>query len=128
MPSRFVSVLVVLTASLLMAAAPTLIIPPTVNLTDVEINWTAAPTSSEKVCAETIWLDHLAFSVAGDARTVTATDAQGSPITWMTAIPLSANQLTLIALPSKGIRMQGGFYLTASGSGVVYQFRGRVKR
>jgi hypothetical protein len=111
------------------AAAPTLIQPPsTPGLTVVEIPWTAVPTSTDVGSASTIWLDHISFSVAGTARTITAVDGQASPITWLTAIPLAANQVTVVAFPAGGMRLQGGFSLSASGAGVVYQFRGRIQR
>lgn len=110
-----------------MAAAPALIIPPADSvLTTVEIDWTAAPTSVDNGIVETIWLDTISFGVAGTARTVTITDKQTSAKTVLTAVPLSANQFTTITFP--GVRFAGGFTIVASGAGVVYQFRGRVRR
>ena len=122
--------LLALLVSLAQATAPTLyIIPPDQTLTTVAIRWTAVPTSPDVACAETIYLDYLSFSTGATARTVTATDAQGSPITWLTAVPLAANQFTVIAIPQGGKAVLfGGFSISASGSGVVYQFSGRVKR
>lgn len=131
MPRRVFNTVVMLSvfmASVCWAAAPSLIIPPTTGLTTVEINWTSVPTSTDVGCAETIWLTHMAFSTAGTARTITVLDAQGSPVTWATAVPLTANQITIITFPQDGIRNQGGFSLSASGAGVVYQFRGKVRR
>lgn len=110
-------------------AAPPLIVPPQPNqLTPVEIKWTAVPTSTDTGCAETIWLDMLAFSNGGTARTVTVSDAQGTPIPVFNAVQLNPNQVTVLAVPTGGMRMDGGFTLSASGSGVAYQFRGKVRR
>lgn len=127
-PSVIITVLAFLVFGLL-ATAPTLITPPSDStLTVVEIPWTAVPTSTDDAVVGTVWLDYLAFSVAGTGRTVTLVDKQASPITFINAIALSANQLTVITLPSGGMRLQGGFTVVASGSGVVYQFRGKVVR
>ena len=108
------------------ASAPTLIVPPS-TLTVVETEWAAVPTSPTAVCNQTIWLDQIVFSSGADARTITAVDAQGSPVTWMTAVSISANQIVVISFP-RGVRMQGGFTISASGSWIVYQFKGRVNR
>lgn len=119
-------VMITFLLALSLVAAPTLIIPPTGILTTVEINWTACPTSPEAIISETIWLDSISFGVAGTGRTVNLADKQSSPITPLTTIALTANQFTTIALA--GGRFGGGMTLTCSGAGVVYQFRGRVKR
>jgi len=111
------------------AAAPTLITPPVTNLTTVEINWTAVPISSDFGIAQTIWLDSISFSTAGTARTVTVSDRQAAPVTVINAVALTANQVTVLALPAPGgLRMENGFTIVASGAGVVYQFRGRIRR
>jgi hypothetical protein len=126
---RILSVIITLLLASFLAfgTTPTPIrIPADRNLESIVVPWTAVATSPEVAYSGDIFLTYLGFGCAGTARTITAVDAQGTPITWMTAVPLSANQFTVIAIPTGGYSyLKGGFSLSASGAGVVYQFSGR---
>jgi hypothetical protein len=124
----FACALLIVAASILFAAAPAHIIPPTSRLTVLEIDWQDVPTSTDIGIAETIWLDSIQFGTASTGRTVTVTARAGTAKSPINAVSLAANQYTSIVFPSGGMRLTGGFNIVASGAGVVYQFRGRVSR
>ena len=126
--SSALGVLFVIGCSLIAATSPpALLIPPTANLTVVEILPMVVPTTAAVAVASTIWLDTvtLANTTAG-SLTVTLADRQTSPITVLPAVSIPA--YTLVVMQLWGTRMDNGFTWVASWAGVNGYIRGKVRR
>lgn len=84
----------------------------------------AVPTSGTDLTTTDTWINQivLANTTAGSV-TVTIADKQGSPLTLVPTVTLSANTLYITVFPF-AIKMVGGINWQASGSGVTAEIFG----
>jgi hypothetical protein len=84
----------------------------------------AMPTSATAIAVATTCLLSIDISnTTGGALTVTITDNQGSPITWLNAVSMAAGETRSYNFPN-GKNFTTGIKVTASGAGITYSAEG----